>query len=84
MHSDWRLGEVTHAKVDKDDRIRTVQIKYSIIPEQEDEKSLVKTWKTGSVTRPVRQCVKLFHLEETSLISDIREALALVKRHLRE
>ena len=81
MHADWRLGEIVEALGGKDGLVRNVKIKYSVKPEQEEaEIDLIKTWRTNIVTRPVRQCVKLFHIEETSLVSDIKEALSTVKK----
>ena len=74
MHSDWRLGEVIEAVAGKDGLVRNIRVKNSVKPGMdESESDLVKTWRTNAVTTPVCECVKLFNVEETFLVTDIRK-----------
>ena len=55
---DVRLG--------KDQRVRDVLIAYKIMNEEADD------WRHATVWRPVRECIKLFHVEDTSFLENMK------------
>ena len=67
LGASWRLGKVEDVKVGKDGCVREVLIAYKIM--EEDENS----WRHSTVWRPVRECLKLFHVDDTTFMDDMRE-----------
>ena len=68
----WLLGKVEGLTYSKDKKIRKVDIGYKFDSEQGVREFRV-------VQRPVREVVKLWNLEETTLFDDIREVRAASK-----
>ena len=67
LGASWKLGKVEDVKIGKDRRVREVLIAYKIMDEEED------SWRHSTVWRPVRECIKLFHMEDTTFMDDLRE-----------
>ena len=73
LHSSWLIGKVEYTLPSRDNRIRTVGIGYKYNMEGGE-----KVFKT--VERPVREIVKLLHIDDTCLLDDIRS----VQNHARK
>lgn len=61
----WLIGKVEFVNTSKDGKIRTVGVSYKHDTEDGERKFSI-------VERPVRECIKLFNIEDTSLLDDIR------------
>ena len=70
----WRIGRVEFVKVSNDGVVRTVGIAYKT--------DVTKTFTI--VERPVRQVIRLFHLEDTSLIDQIKQIQEFAEQLLDE
>ena len=57
----WRLGKVEQVKVGEDGLVREAEISYKDVSSEEPA-----DWITRTVNRPVRNMVKLFHLDDTT------------------
>ena len=64
----WRIGKIEHCKAGRDGVIRTVCITYSS-----------NRGDFQVVERSVRDVIRLFNIDETSLINQMREVLDLAK-----
>ena len=65
----WLIGKVEFVNISKDSLVRTVGISYRY--NTENGKS-----EYDIVERPVRECTKLFNIEDTSILEDIKAAQA--------
>ena len=77
MSSSWRVGKVENVTVGKDGFVRHAVISYKDVSSDCSE-----DWIHRSVERPVRNIIKLFNIEETSLMEDIESARNLALRIL--
>ena len=65
LASTWKIGKVDAVDIGRDGLVRGADISYKIVEMgRDDVRHMV-------VQRPVRQIVKLFHLNDTTLLSDI-------------
>ena len=60
---DWRVGKVEVVKSGRDGKVREVSVAYKIV---KDER-----WSHSVVTRPAREIIKLFELNDTSFAEDM-------------
>ena len=65
LGSKWLIGKIEDVKLSKDGKVRVVIVgyKYESEPGKRDFRL---------VERPVRECVKLFNIEDTTIFEDIR------------
>ena len=65
LGSRWLIGKIEDVKLSKDGKVRVVIVgyKYESEPGKRDFRL---------VERPVRECVKLFNIEDTTIFEDIR------------
>lgn len=78
MSATWIVGKVEEVVVGRDGKVREATISYKDTSSDEPE-----DWIHRTVNRPVRNLVKLFHLEDTSLIDDINEVHKLAEEVLK-
>ena len=69
LGSNWKLGKVEDVKVGKDGCVREVRVAYKIMNEDTDG------WRHATVVRPVRECIKLFELGDTSFMENMEDIL---------
>ena len=78
MSANWRSGKVENVKIGADGFVRTVTISYKDTSAENTE-----DWTHRTVDRPVRNVVKLFHIDETSFMEELdnchKEAENLLK-----
>ena len=77
MSANWRIGKVEEVRIGEDGYVRQAVIAYK--DTTGDDPS---DWVHRSVERPVRNIVKLFHIDETSLMEDIQAVHELSKKFL--
>ena len=65
LHSKWIIGKVEYVVPSRDGKVRTVGIGYKF-----DTTDGERTFKI--VERPVREVVKLMHIDDTSILDDIK------------
>ena len=75
MSSKWLIGKVEDCMESRDGKVRKVLIGYKYDTEQGER--LFRT-----VERPVRECVKLYNIEDTSLFEDIARVREISKKIL--
>ena len=68
MSENWRAGKVEDVKLGKDGCVRQVTISYTDTTSDNAE-----DWTHRTVDRPVRNIVKISHINETSFMDDINE-----------
>ena len=73
----WLIGKVEFTNVSKDGKVRTVGVSYKHDTEDGERKFSI-------VERPARECIKLFNIEDTSLLDDIRAVQISCKKILDE
>ena len=71
----WLIGKVEFIDVSKDGKVRTVGVSYKHNTEDGERKFSI-------VERPARECIKLFNIEDTSLLDDIRAVQTSCKKIL--
>ena len=76
MAPDWKLGKVEEVNAGRDGLVRGATIAYKNVQEGQDDRKLMV------VKRPIRQIVKLFNVDDTSLIGDLIQTKQLVKKIL--
>lgn len=76
MAPDWKLGKVEEVNVGRDGLVRGATIAYKNVQEGQDDRKFMV------VKRPIRQIVKLFNVDDTSLIGDLIQTQQLVKKIL--
>ena len=72
----WLIGKVEFVNISKDGKARTVGVSYKHDTEDGERKFSI-------VERPVRECIKLMNIEDTSLLDDIK-AVQKVSKELLE
>ena len=75
MSSNWRTGKVESVKFGADGCVRQVTISYTDTSADNPE-----DWLHRSVDRPVRNIVKISHIDDTSLMDDITDIHNLSKK----
>ena len=75
MSACWRIGKVEEVKLGRDGCVRQVTISYKDTSADHPE-----DWSHRTVDRPVRNIVKLFHLDDTCLMDDIKAVLDLAEK----
>ena len=73
----WRVGKVEGVKTGKDVYVRQVTIAY-----KDTSGNVPEDWIHRTVERPVRNVIKLFNIDETSLMDDIAEVHKMAKKYL--
>ena len=73
MSANWRIGKVEKVKVGADGCVRQVTIAYT-----DSYSNNPEDWFHRSVDRPVRNIVKISHIEDTTFMDDINEVHDLV------
>ena len=79
LAADWRLGKVKNTKIGRDGLIREVGVSYKILSNPYDDSS---DWTRSVVERPVRAIVKLFNIEDTTILEDMKKVHKLAKEIL--
>ena len=77
MSADWTLGIVDSVKLGSDGYVRKVVVSY-----KDTSSDNYQDWQHRTVERPVRNVVKLFHVDDTSFMDTIREAYKLAQQIL--
>ena len=75
LAADWRLGKIEYVIQGRDDRIRNVGISYKCDTEGDGYRHSV-------VERPSRATVKLWNVEDTTLLDDMKNAHELAAKLL--
>ena len=75
MSTEWVLGKVELVRTGRDGQVRECIITY---------KSIGATDRMLTVERPVREVIKLFNVEDTTLFADIKKARALAEAVIKE
>ena len=68
MSANWVLGKVEEVLFGRDGYVREATIAYKDTTSDEPE-----DWMHRTVNRPVRNLVKLFHIDETTLMDDLND-----------
>ena len=76
LAQDWRMGKVERVIKSRDGKIREAEIAYKC-QDLDDN-----TWRHSTVERPVRSIVKLWNLEDTSILENLRSVQAMSKEIL--
>ena len=77
MHANWKLGKVEEVKLGQDGYVREATISYKDVSSNEPD-----DWMYRTVVRPVRNMVKLFNVEDTTLMDDLNKIQSLAKEIL--
>ena len=78
VSSVWKIGKVEYIIMGNDNMVRKVGISYKQINMDTMEGEI------NVVERPVRECVRLFNIEDTSLLDDIQAVRAAAEKILDE
>ena len=65
LSSQWLIGKVEQIIISKDNRVRKILVGYKFDTEQGERQF-------RTVERPVRECVKLLNMDDTTLLEDIQ------------
>ena len=79
MSADWRIGRIEAVDVGRDGFVRVAKVAYKDASSDDTD-----DWVLRTVERPVRNMVKLFHLEDTSLMDDLNAVYNEAKEILME
>ena len=77
MSATWRIGKVEEVKIGKDGYVRQAVIAYKDTTGED-----ASDWMHRTVERPVRNIVKLFHIEDTTLMDELQAIHKLSKKLL--
>ena len=77
MSVNWRLGKVELVKIGRDGCVREATIGYKDVSSDDPD-----DWLHRTVDRPVRNIVKLFHIDDTCLMDDIKDVHDVAKKIL--
>ena len=77
LGSKWLVGKVEDVKLSKDGKVRRIIVGYKYSSEEGE-----KTFRV--VERPVRECVKLLNIDDTTIFEDIERVREECKRILGE
>ena len=80
MSATWRIGKVEEVKIGADGYVRQARIAYKDTSGSDD----ASDWVHRTVERPVRNIVKLFHIEDTTLMDEIQAIHQHFKKLLEE
>ena len=69
MSATWRLGKVEKVKYGADGFVRQVIVSY-----KDTNSDNPDDWIHRAVSRPVRNVIKLFHIEVTNFMEEIADA----------
>ena len=76
LASTWRIGKVEDVHTGRDGLVRGADVSYkNMVPGTDDMQHMV-------VQRPVKQLVKLFHINDTTLLSDISKVRQVTREIL--
>ena len=76
--SNWKIGKVDSVDVGRDGLVRGVYISYKAVDVgKEDARHTV-------IQRPVKQVVKLFHINDTTLLSDITKVKQITEKIIKK
>ena len=78
MKADWKIGKVDSVKFGRDGKVREVNVAYKIIKEG------LANWTHSVVTRPVREIIKLFEVNDTTFADEMRAAHKAATKILRQ
>ena len=67
MSASWRIGKIEQVKIGDDGYVRQALIAYKDTSGDEPA-----DWTHRTVERPARKIVKLFHINDTTLMDDIK------------
>ena len=81
MSAEWRLGKVESVITGRDGLVREVMVAYKNMEDIEKGK---EGWRHMVVLRPVRNLVKLFSIEDTTLINDMEEVRKLCEEVIKK
>ena len=79
MSANWRIGKVEEVKLGQDGYVRQVTVAYKDTAHED-----ASDWVHRAVDRPVRNMIKLFHIDDTSLLEDIQAVFKLSAKILEE
>ena len=79
MSANWRIGKVIEVKLGQDGYVRQVTVAYKDTAHED-----ASDWVHRAVDRPVRNMIKLFHIDDTSLLEDIQAVFKLSAKILEE
>ena len=79
MSATWRIGKVEEVKIGKDGYVRQAVIAYKDTTGED-----ASDWMHRTVERPVRNIVKLFHIEDTTLMDELQAIHKLSKKLLEQ
>ena len=79
MSANWRIGKVEEVKLGQDGYVRQVTVAYKDTTHED-----ASDWVHRAVDRPVRNMIKLFHIDDTSLLEDIQAVFKLSAKILEE
>ena len=77
MSAVWKLGKVVEVKVGLDGYVREATVSYKDVSSDDPA-----DWITRTVNRPVRNMVKLFKLDDTTIMDDIKDVHDCAQRLL--
>ena len=80
MSATWRIGKVEEVKIGADGYVRQARIAYKDTSGSDN----ASDWVHRTVERPVRNIVKLFHIEDTTLMDEIQAIHKHSKKLLEE
>ena len=72
MSANWRLGKVEDVKVGQDGFVRQARVAYKDTSSDDPN-----DWVCRTVDRPVRNMVKLFHVDDTTLLENINDVFKM-------
>ena len=67
----WKLGKVEQVKEGKDGNVREIIVAYKILKDRQGD--VDSGWRHNTVVRPVRECIKLFEIDETTFGDNMKE-----------
>ena len=76
LAQDWRLGKVEKVIKSRDGKIREAEIAYKCQDFDDN------TWRHSTVERPVRSIVKLWNLEDTSILENLKSVQTMANEIL--
>ena len=78
MKAEWRIGKVDSVKLSRDNKAREVTIAYKIMKEGNNN------WSHSIVTRPVREVIKLFEINDSTFAEEMKAAHVAAKDILKK
>ena len=78
MKAEWRIGKVDSVKLSRDEKVREVNIAYKIMKEG------IANWSHSIVTRPVREVIKLFEINDSTFAEEMKAAYTAARNILKK